>query len=327
MASSALNLPEMRRCIHCLSDKDESHFNRDHVVPDGLLPPAFGATQESWVLHCVCRDCNQQYGDDVELAWMRDSLEGYDRFLHGVRKPSQYRPFGKRAKTVIEYGEDSPVPGAKGYFVQAQGGTELGMTIAPQLGFGQSEESPLTWFDLGKLPSGDELKALGRFMQTRGEADLDEVATLLKTRGLSFEVTKRTDPPKGVALVEVVFTVARPQFRAITKMALNYVAAVFGPNVALDPALDPARRFARYDEGKNPVRAGLPRNRTQRLHYISVQSHAGRLVAHVSLFMRVRYYVVELAANYVGQPLASAHFFNLERGTIEKAAPIPMVDD
>jgi hypothetical protein len=38
--------------------------------------------------------------------------------------------------------------------------------------------------------------------------------------------------------------------RCLSKMALNYVCSLFGTEMALDPAFDRLRRFARYDEGR-----------------------------------------------------------------------------
>ena len=57
-------------------------------------------------------------------------------------------------------------------------------------------------------------------------------------------------PPSTVApiLIKTSFPLGRVA-RCLSKMALEYICARFGTNVALDQALDRLRRFARHGEG------------------------------------------------------------------------------
>ena len=302
-------------------------FNRDHVIPQ-----AFGLFEGNFVLTCVCTACNKFFGDNVELKLARDSIEGHDRVRVGLTSATEFKALGKRSTTYVEFGADSPAPGALGYLVPPPAGTELGVTLKPRVGFAREPDEELAWWPLDGLPTKDELVARGfrrgelLFVQTQGEASTEEFATALAAKGFAASFNSETPPPNGPAQVEIVFKLARPEFRALTKMALNYLAAVAGPDTALQPQFDLSRRFARHDEGKNPV---IPPRRSApeptRCHYISIQARKGAVIAHVSLLMRNRYYTILLAEGYEGQ-LASAHFFNLDTREVVKTLPLP-VDD
>jgi len=130
---------------------------------------------------------------------------------------------------------------------------------------------------------------------------------------------------RGQAVFEIVFRLGRPQLRALAKIAFNYLAAVAGPNVALQPAFDGVRRYIRHDEGPQLVEVPLRRQRTSlRRHYSSVQTVDDRVVAHLSLFMRVMYYAVTLAPSGCAAQVSSAHFFDLDTHQVISTAPIPI---
>jgi hypothetical protein len=316
----------MRRCIYCMVEKPEADFNRDHVIPE-----AFGVFEGNFVLTCVCTDCNTFFGQTVEIKLARDSLEGHDRVRTRLKDAPDFKLLGKRSTTYVEFGEDSPVPGAHGYLVAPKNGLDLGITLKPRVGFGQSPDGPLDWFPLDSLPTKDELLAKGyrrgerAYMQTQGEATVDQFRAALATIGITFTVDSEIAPLTGEVGAEVVYNLGRPEFRAFTKIALNYVAAVAGPEVAASPAFDLARRFARYDEGKNPV-VPPARRRTEamRCHYVSVQTIARSVLAHLSLLMRVTYYTVTLAPDGFEERLSSAHFFDLDSSRVTETLPLPI---
>jgi hypothetical protein len=316
----------MRRCIYCLAEKQDEDFNRDHVIPE-----AFGLFEGNFVLTCVCADCNTFFGKTVELKLARDSLEGHDRVRAGLRPATDFKSIGKRSTTYVEFGEDSGVSGAQGYLVAPKAGGDLGVTVKPRVGFSQAQGGPFDWFPIDGIPTKDELLARGYkrgerlFMQMQGEASIEEYRAALAAQGITFEVDSQIPPLAGEVGVELVYNLGRPEFRALTKMALNYLAAVAGADVALFPAFDPVRRFARYDEGERPV-APPPRARRepQRCHYLSVQTTKRGVVAHLSLLMRVAYYEVTLASERLGVELSSAHIFNLDTDLVTETLPLPI---
>jgi hypothetical protein len=77
------------KCIYCLKDKSESAFKkREHVIPQ-----CFGKFPENnLVLHkVVCDECNQYFGDNIELYMGRDSFEGFVRIEHGIKPKKALR--------------------------------------------------------------------------------------------------------------------------------------------------------------------------------------------------------------------------------------------
>ena len=76
-------------CIYCLQDKSLSEFQkREHV-----LPQCFGTfTPDNLILkEIVCDDCNQYFGDKLELYLGRDSIWGIERYRHGIKPTKKYK--------------------------------------------------------------------------------------------------------------------------------------------------------------------------------------------------------------------------------------------
>jgi hypothetical protein len=318
----------MPRCIYCSEDKDASAFNREHV-----LNQAFGRFETNLVLRCVCQSCNQELGDTVDLVLGRDSMEGYDRIATGVKSASEFKSMGRKGRTRIEFAKDGPLRGALGHPITSMTGEGIGSTVIPCIGFTSTEDGDPLWFPLDSVPPKAELGALlgvqpGErvYMRTEGEGDQEAINDALKRAGLdvlSHEWTGKREQYQGIVTGETVFKLERPHFRALTKIALNYLAAVTGPEVALLPAFDGARRFARFDEGPRivDVPRRFERNPNQ-CHYVCVQTVGDRVVAHVSLLMRVMYYTVTLAPSGIDARISSAHLFDVDAKTLTETEPV-----
>jgi len=61
------------KCIYCLKEKNSNEFRkREHVIPQ-----MFGRFKNNLILRgLVCDNCNQYFGDNLELALGRDTIEG-----------------------------------------------------------------------------------------------------------------------------------------------------------------------------------------------------------------------------------------------------------
>jgi len=121
----------MRRCIYCLGEKDEADFNREHVVQEAF--DVFHSNNV--VLTCVCRACNQLFGDTIDLYISRDSMEGYDRYGSGQKSPSEFKSLGKRSGARLTFAKDGPLRGALGGLTRSPDGASLEVTTAPCVGF------------------------------------------------------------------------------------------------------------------------------------------------------------------------------------------------
>src|SRR5262249_31407947 len=81
-------------CIYCVTDKPGSAFTKTEHV----LPQAFGRfrnSQDVTLQNMVCDDCNQFFGDTIDLYLARDTPDGLRRFLLGYRPPEEFKSLGK----------------------------------------------------------------------------------------------------------------------------------------------------------------------------------------------------------------------------------------
>lgn len=69
----------MPTCIYCRRVALEP-FPAEHVIPRSL-----GLFRNGLTLHCVCGDCNQFFGDQLELHFGRETGESIVRFQYGLR--------------------------------------------------------------------------------------------------------------------------------------------------------------------------------------------------------------------------------------------------
>jgi hypothetical protein len=131
-------------CIYCRDLQPESSFSKvEHVVPQ-----SFGRFENNLtLLKTVCDSCNQFFGDNLELALARDTVEGQSRIEFGTLSPRDFRPAGKdsriRAKLV-----EGPFKGAFVYQAYSAEQEVVSPLPVPQIGFRQKIRS-------GSLHEGD----------------------------------------------------------------------------------------------------------------------------------------------------------------------------
>ena len=90
------------KCIYCLEEKTATSFTKtEHVIPQ-----SFGVYRDNFTLNnIVCDTCNQFFGDQLELALARDTIEGIQRFEHSLKDKKDFKPFGKESRLVIQLPE------------------------------------------------------------------------------------------------------------------------------------------------------------------------------------------------------------------------------
>jgi hypothetical protein len=329
----------VKPCIYCVEKKPDDDFNREHVVQQ-----AFGSFDTSnLVLDCVCTDCNDYFGRTIDLTLARDSIEGFDRYLSGMRPTSKYKGLGARSKTFVEFKEGT-MKGATGYITANPDGGELWVLPLPQIGFSQphvNNGEPL-WFFRDEVPTVDELEQ--RFAFKKGETlniqcpglEWDDAAAILAEKDFKkVEQVGEMPPLVGRVFTETVGQVGRTQMRAAAKVAFNYLAAVAGAALVRCPQFNDVRDFIRFDRGLNYVMASRnpwgvfgASGRVPRGHYLAVETRpSGQIVAQVSLMLRVRYVIpLTLIRFTTGVPrVSSAHFFDVARKAIGTLPVPPLV--
>jgi hypothetical protein len=302
------------RCIYCQEEKSAGAFQHaEHV-----LPKSFGTFQNNFTLSIVCDSCNQHFGDSIELALARDSVEGNSRFGYGVKNPQEFRPFGRNSRIIFRVGEGR-YSGAYAYREYCPRTDGVVLRPFPQVGFLMAASGKYEYFLLDEIPTEQELREKG-FDSGNAAAitglvmDEGQLRDKLSEKGITFRYGGEILPQQGSEsiLCELEVTVDQTIFRAITKIAFNYLAYWQGESFVNESAFDLVRRYIRYGEKpdyklveirQEAILADEPVVGERRLgHLITVNwaSDGVSMVSQVSLFNWVTY-CVSLARDYPGE--------------------------
>jgi hypothetical protein len=311
-------------CIYCASTEPPRE-KREHVVPQ-----SYGSFENNWVLDCVCDDCNQYFGDKLELILGRDSSESLLRLRYGL-KPAKAAADLLNQRLELTIDTVGPWRGARAFMAMDLTGTGLELLPFPQAGFKRPLEIDFTWIaerDLNEetvapyRPTGTEYRIVGPT-----DADLQRIDRKLKELG--FKPVQQgfleNTIPQGNQIsfaAEMTFDIIVQ--RAIAKIAFNYAAYVLGAEFVRNPSFDPTRRFIRYNEASGyqvttPTFRPIlfddePLQRQTNGHLLIVEwgDRSQTFVrTRVSLFNEMTY-VVRLCGRYSGLwiDIATGHLFD-----------------
>jgi len=326
------------KCIYCLKDKSETEFSRrEHVMPQ-----CYGAfTPDNLILyHIVCDECNQYFGNNIELYLGRDTVEGVQRYRHGI-KPGK-DPKHKRLKFRIAEGE------LKGIIVKPKySGIPNENDIEPvlQAGFFKKDIQRYVYFEPDDIPSTKELKDQGYEIKHRkidfiaeNDEDMAHLLSVLKEKGMEIKLEAEKEWPEYVkkrnqTLVEGVIRIDRTIYRGIAKIAFNYLAYVEGKNFVLIEDFSGIRNFIRYGEGNSNDYFGVNEPpilyydrllkryniRVTNGHLVIIEWHGANLISKVSIF-NMTTYLVKLCRNFKGvwRQIKGGHHFDVETKEVNK---------
>ncbi|MGD9305992.1 MAG: hypothetical protein PVF79_17105 [Desulfobacterales bacterium] len=106
------------------------------------------------VLHKkVCDECNQYFGDTIELYMGRDSFEGFARIKHGI-KPKKALKNRRRIKSMILNGDNR---GALVTECDVDANGQIKIEKIPQVGFYFIEKQDYVYFEIGQIPTKEYL--------------------------------------------------------------------------------------------------------------------------------------------------------------------------
>ena len=175
------------QCIYCLEDKWESAYKKaDHVSPQ-----SFGKFANNFtLLRLVCDACNQFFGDSIDLALARDTLEGQSRVYWGVKNPEDFKSPGHQSRIIIKIAEGN-FKGAYAYLDYSVADGKITLLPVPQIGFRQRESGEHKYFRLNELPDKKHLEELGLSLQDPKSIRVvglgsEEVSKRLAEKGISF---------------------------------------------------------------------------------------------------------------------------------------------
>ena len=326
----------MPTCIYCRGVTGP--FTGEHVVQKG-----FGSFQNALVIHnTVCHVCNQEFGQTIDLALTRESVEGLERYRFGVRTPSEIEKFMYKSVTLRSKTEGD-FEGAQFEQRSDTTGEKVVARLVPAVAvhrkigegfvhFTAAQIAEGTWLQDPKLDWRRGIKVFG------DKVAEGRIRALLEGQGVVPIAWRPLSPPgDGEVTIEQEFEVTPEMQRALAKIVFNYLALCEGPEYALLREFDGIRRFIKDGDLPSsslpPVisHAGLPFSKINAgsvvlkdglerpvVHFVSLGSNAERNVAGAVTLFSFMTHRVMLAEAFPGQlPKARAHLYNVK--TLEVA--------
>ncbi|MFH1444169.1 MAG: HNH endonuclease [Candidatus Peregrinibacteria bacterium] len=246
----------MTKCIYCLKAEPEVTFTRrgEHVVPQGF--GTFGSNTPT--LKCVCASCNQYFGDTLDIALTRDSLEAMQRYKHGIRSSAR-RPHKRVTMELADDERPKGVPKLRFEMDGTRGEPEM-QTIVRLIDREKKEEAVIRYDQTDTFDITPWLKRKLDVELSGDKSKLEEMYNHLVARGLKFtspfnytELAPLMGDRNQVLLdaTGIVDTVTK---RGVAKILFNFVAYYMGEDIVLDPKWDTARAFIRYGTGKLSIK-------------------------------------------------------------------------
>lgn len=322
------SVPSVIECIYCREKQPASAYAKaEHVIPQ-----SFGKFRNNLTLrHLVCDACNQFFGDSIELALARDTLEGQSRPDFGVKKAADFKSPGHQSRIRIKIAEGD-FKGAYAFRDYSGADGKVTLQPVPQIGFRQRESGGYKYFTLDELPDKKQLEALGldirqpKSIRAVGIGE-GELSRRLAENGISFQHGGKVLEKSKTLLSEVQGIIDDTICRGAAKIAFNYLARWEGGEFVRQASFDPIRNFVRhglqspYSLVKINQRPILTDEGAKRRvgHLVTIAWAADRvsIVAQVSL-LNLFTYSICLARNYDGErrKITRGHFFNVADGAI-----------
>jgi hypothetical protein len=321
------------KCIYCVEDKHLSSFTKvEHVMPQ-----SFGMFTDNFTLkNIVCDNCNQYFGDNLEIFMARDTFEGASRFKFELKSAKEFKSLGKQSRMTIKIAEGE-CRGAYAYREYSNEQDKIVIKLVPQIGFLKNEPAEYEYYLLAQIPHKSYLDKNGFDMKNPRAIrafgiDVDTARKVLSKKGIKFEYQGDACPsenPKEDLLCKVDALIDSTIFRTVAKIAFNYLAYWEGRDFVLHQSFDSSRSFIRYGKkadyplvkvDDNPILGDEPVEGTRRLgHIVTVNWAADRIsiFSQVSLFNWARY-KVSLGKKFAGEQknIRRGHFFNVNNQEI-----------
>ena len=326
----------MPRCIYCSQDRPREHFTTEHVVNRAFGGFDGNLTMSPGDRPYVCRECNQFFGETIDLVIGRDSYEAFQRLMAGDREADRWAGLlASRARVTLP--SDSrvgplrlePAPPVEG---------RPGLRLLPQVRFESTSEGWMSVLEEDlptRNPNTDPALRPGPvaiFCATPEEEE--RLRAKLEDLGLDPETWREVEDLPGAGVhemdLDVQGAVDRTIARAIAKISFNYLAWYQGAEFVLRRDFDDIRTFIRHGEGEwtwfvevseTPILMDDTTSvRHTRGHLITVgwaggaEGHVdGHLVGQVSLYNSMTYRV-HLCHRFSGlwRDVASGHHYDLE---------------
>jgi hypothetical protein len=325
------------KCVYCLQDKPSTAFTKaEHVIPQ-----SFGLFKNNLTLiNLACDDCNQLFGNELELTLARDTIEGALRFEHQIKEAKDFKPFGKESRIVIQMPEGE-LKGIWGYRKYSPEHKRIMLIPLPQVGFlkGATRE----YFLLDALPSKEQLLKEFNFADPQAihyiGCDPTKADKILKEHGINVRDCEQPsfhdDNEVHTIECELEVTIDKTILRAMAKIGFNYLT-YWQKDFVLHEDFNPIRKFilagelapyplVRIDQnsvlGDEPIQG---KRRSGHLVTVDWAADGTSILAQVSLMNHLKY-VISLARDFRGEhrDIRKGHFFNFHSKTISPLTTDP----
>jgi len=299
------------------------------------MPQAFGTFEQSFVLNdCVCSDCNKYFGDTLELRLSRDSMEAVLRLRYGIKSASEAKDLPYK-KIELKVGQPGAWFGTTAVLETDSTGQGIEPVPVPQVAFKWKGESEWVWF----LEKEMDSTRLARYKDARGrveirifgpsEDDRKRLIEKLREFDIKFVEQGKLEEPittDGSVGIQIAAQVDATIFRAVAKIAFNYVAYIHGASFVLRSDFDDLRSYIRYGTHSALTQFVRPFNTPiladDHIHLRQTNGHLitfdwnhlqTGLVAQVSMFNTTTYHVL-FCSDYSGiwhNDMRTGHHFDL----------------
>lgn len=239
-------------CIYCKKEKDESNFNREHVVPRMM-----GTYENGLVLsnNEVCEECNSFFSKELEDKISLNSMESFLRMQHG-RPMSDGRTIKKDrlcfsgVEGIFKGLEFTPV-------VDSSNEEKIHFDISPRIGILSSENAgEYDYYEIDKLPNATDRKL--KFLKGKENGIIsvgipqEDAVPFLSEKGYLGKEYKYSEAPVTDLYSGDSFTtnikVSIDSFvrRTCAKTVFNYLCHCMGKDYVLSSRFDMIREYIRY---------------------------------------------------------------------------------
>lgn len=310
-----------------------------------MLSQCFGTFKPNNLIlnKMVCDDCNQYFGNNLELILGRDTIEGIVRYRHGKKPKKQYKH--KRLKFRIREGESAGMIITPLSSSENNGGIDNDPVA--QIAILNSLSGKYDYFDPDDMPHIEEIKKQGLETQNlriklifKSEDEKEILKKCLREKGYQLNNHELPmDWPESVknetnTQADVISTIDRIVARGFCKIAFNYLAHIQGQQFCLSPNFNRIRDFIRNDQGNSsefffidqPQNLYINRQSNARGndgHFIILEWNNMALQVRLRLF-NVMTYIIQFCAHYQGLwvPINSGHYFNMKSRKISTLHPV-----
>ena len=240
-------------CIYCLTEKDESAFNREHVVPRMM-----GTYNNGFVLgnHQVCEECNSYFSKELENKIGLDSYEAFLRMQYGNKRMSDGRIL--QNKRIALTGNEGIFKGLKFTVVSDSSKQErVHFDISPCIGISKvGSQDEYDYYSLDNLPQATEETLSHLKEKPHGIISVDlkreDVEQALKDKGYLSDSYTYSEPEIASMYGKTDFSTAirisidSIMRRVCAKTVFNYLCFSEGSDYVLQSKFDELRKYIRY---------------------------------------------------------------------------------